>query len=235
MTPLIIIPARGGSKGIPRKNIVALAGRPLIAYTIDVARAIADNDHIILSSDDDTIIDTARSLGLPVDYRRPDVLATDTAGSQGVIIDAMDYADSRSIAYDCVILLQPTSPLRSVDDVKATLKAYSPDIDMAVTVVEASANPYYNCYETSAEGYLHIAKGDGMLTRRQDAPKAYEINGAVYVINPASLRSMPMGAFTRRRPVVMDAIRSIDIDTPLDLLIAETILRQNLQALSDVK
>lgn len=229
MTPLYIIPARGGSKGIPRKNIKLLGGRPLIAYSIDAARAAgAPDSSIILSTDDREIADTARSLGLEVDYMRPAHLATDTAGSREMMLDAMDWADSRGIAYDCVVLLQPTSPLRTADDIKAALALYSPDIDMVVSVKEASANPYYNCFETDpATGYLHISKGDGLLVRRQDAPAAWEYNGAVYVINPASLRAMPMGAFGKRIPSVMPAARSVDLDTPTDWLVAEALMSQS--------
>lgn len=227
LQPLYIIPARGGSKGIPRKNIKPLGGVPLIGYSIAAARAAgAPDSHIILSTDDDEIADTARSLGLEVDYRRPAQLATDTAGSREVIIDAMDWADARGIAYDCVVLLQPTSPLRTPDDIRAALEAYSPDIDMAVTVVDAASNPYYNCFETDpATGYLHVSKGHGLYTRRQDAPKAWEYNGAVYVINPRSIRRSPLGAFERRVPVPMPRERSIDLDTPTDWLVAEAIIQ----------
>lgn len=227
MTPLYIIPARGGSKGIPRKNIKLLADRPLIAYSIDVARALSTDTHIILSTDDQEIADTARRLGLDVPYMRPARLATDTAGSREVIIDAMQYADRSGIDYDCIVLLQPTSPLRTVDDVTRCLQRYSHDIDMVVTVKEAASNPYYNCFETSPEGYLHISKGHGEYTRRQDAPPAWEYNGAVYVINPKSIRQMPLGKFPRRIPVEMPRSRSIDLDTPIDWLIAETIILNN--------
>ncbi|MDE6465871.1 MAG: acylneuraminate cytidylyltransferase family protein, partial [Duncaniella sp.] len=125
-TPLIIIPARGGSKGIPRKNIKLLAGRPLIHYSIEVARAISPDSHIILSTDDPEIREVAQATGLPVPYTRPEKLGGDTVGSREVIIDAMDYADREGIAYDCVILLQPTSPLRTVDDTRAALSLYTP-------------------------------------------------------------------------------------------------------------
>lgn len=225
--PLIVIPARGGSKGIPRKNIAPLAGRPLIAYTIDAAKAVADNRHIILSTDSDEIAAAAEAEGLPVGYRRPDRLATDTAGSREVIIDAMDHADASGIDYDVVVLLQPTSPLRSVDDVSRAIDLYRPDIDMVVTVKECSANPYYNCFEPTPDGFLKISKGDGLLTRRQDAPPAYEFNGAVYVINPQSIRRSPLGAFTRRVASPMPPERSVDIDSPLDLIIAEAIIKQS--------
>lgn len=229
MTPLYIIPARGGSKGIPRKNIKPLCGRPLIAYSIDAALAAgASPRSIILSTDDAEIAETGRRLGLEVDYMRPAELATDTAGSREVILDAMDWADTQGIAYDCVVLLQPTSPMRTADDIKAALELYTPDTDMVVSVKEASANPYYNCFETDPEtGYLHISKGDGLLTRRQDAPPAWEYNGAVYVINPQSIRTMPMGAFKKRVPSVMPADRSVDLDTPTDWLVAEAMMAAN--------
>lgn len=229
MTPLYIIPARGGSKGIPRKNIKPLCGRPLIAYSIDAAlEAGASPRSIILSTDDAEIAETGRRLGLDVDYMRPAELATDTAGSREVILDAMDWADRRGIAYDCVVLLQPTSPMRTAADIKAALDLYTPDTDMVVSVKEASANPYYNCFETDPEsGYLHISKGDGLLTRRQDAPPAWEYNGAVYVINPQSIRNMPLGAFKKRVPSVMPAERSVDLDTPTDWLVAEAMMAAN--------
>lgn len=223
--PLYIIPARGGSKGIPHKNIKPLAGRPLIAYSIDVARELCpEQNRIILSTDDPTIADTARSLGLKVDYMRPADLATDSSGSREVMLDAMDWADARGIVYDCIVLLQPTSPLRTADDVRAALELYTPQVDMVVSVEPAACNPYYNCFETDADGFLHISKGDGLLTRRQDAPLAWTYNGAVYVINPQSLRAMPMGSFGRRVPSPMAAERSIDLDTPRDWAVAEAIM-----------
>ncbi len=223
--PLYIIPARGGSKGIPHKNIKPLAGRPLIAYSIDVARELCpEQDRIILSTDDPAIADTARSLGLKVDYMRPADLATDSSGSREVMLDAMDWADARGIVYDCIVLLQPTSPLRTADDVRAALELYTPQVDMVVSVEPAACNPYYNCFETDADGFLHISKGDGLLTRRQDAPPAWTYNGAVYVINPQSLRAMPMGSFGRRVPSPMPAERSIDLDTPRDWAVAEAIM-----------
>jgi N-acylneuraminate cytidylyltransferase len=227
MTPLYIIPARGGSKGIPRKNIKPLAGKPLIAYSIDVAKELAvDTAHVIVSTDDDEIAAVAESCGVPVPYRRPAELATDRSGSREVMLHAMDWADSRGIAYDCVVLLQPTSPMRTADDVRQALSLYTDNLDMVVSVAEALSNPYYTCFETD-DGYLHISKGDGLYTRRQDCPKVWEYNGAVYVINPNSLRAHALGEFKRRVPSVMDRSRSIDLDTLTDWMIAETILAQS--------
>lgn len=227
LKPLVIIPARGGSKGIPHKNIADLCGRPLIAYTIDAAKQIAPLGNIILSTDDDEIAAVGVAEGLEINYKRPAELATDTAGSREVILHAMDWADARGLDYDCVVLLQPTSPLRIADDITAAMSKYSPAVDMVVTVKEAASNPYYNCFEINRKGVLKISKGKGLYTRRQDAPPAYEYNGAVYVINPRSIREMPMGAFPRKIPSIMPRERSIDIDTPLDLVIAATLMIQN--------
>ncbi len=221
---LVIIPARGGSKGIPRKNIKPFLGKPLIHYSIELARMIVPDDHIILSTDDEEIAEVARLTGLKVDYMRPAELATDESSSQDAILDAMRWADERGLEYDNILLLQPTSPLRMLDDVKRCLAKYTANVDMVVSVTEARSNPYYNCFETEPEsGCLKIAKGDGLYTRRQDCPKAWELNGAVYVINPESIKSMPMGRFSRRLPVEMDAERSVDLDTPRDWAIAEVI------------
>lgn len=229
MKTLYVIPARGGSKGIPHKNIKPLAGKPLIGYSIDVARQLAADDDICLTTDDPEIAATAESMGLNVPFLRPASLATDTCGTYEVLIHALDFYRDRGIDYDTLVLLQPTSPMRTADDVRAALALYSPDIDMVVTVKEAASNPYYNCYETDNDGFLHISKGDGGYTRRQDAPKVWEYNGAVYVINVESLRRMPLSAFTRRRMSVMPAERSIDLDTPVDWLIAEKLIENSKQ------
>ncbi len=231
MKPLYIIPARGGSKGIPRRNIKELCGRPLIAYTVDAAIEARKRlgGHILLSTDDAETAGIVRGLGIEVEYMRPAELAGDTSGSREVMLHAMDWAESQGIEYDCVVLLQPTSPFRTADDIVACTQLLEPGIDMAVSVCEAADNPYFNIFETDADGYLHISKGDGKLTRRQDAPKAWVYNGAVYAINPASLRAMPMGMFGHRVPSVMPRERSIDIDGPADWLAAETIMsRQTL-------
>lgn len=229
LRPLFIIPARGGSKGIPHKNIRHLHGRPLIAWTIDTARALTDDlSRVILSTDDAAIARVAtEECGLPVSYMRPASLATDTSGTREVIIDAMDYADRSGITYDCVVLLQPTSPLRTPDDVIRCMETYADraDCDMVVSVCEAASNPYYNCFETDpATGALRISKGDGLLTRRQDAPPAWEYTGAVYVIRPGSIRTMEFGRMPLRIPCVTDRARAIDLDTPRDWAVAEVIM-----------
>lgn len=224
MKTLYVIPARGGSKGIPHKNIRPLAGKPLIGYSVDVARQLADDTDICVTTDDPAIAAVVEAMGLKVPFLRPAELATDKSGTYEVLLHALDFYEQRGIHYDCLVLLQPTSPLRTADDVRRAMALYSDDIDMVVTVKEAASNPYYNCYETDADGYLTISKGDGSFTRRQDAPKVWEYNGAVYVINTASLRRCPLGQFRRRRMSEMDAARSVDLDTELDWLVAEKMM-----------
>lgn len=236
MKPLIIIPARGGSKGIPGKNIKPLAGKPLIGYSIGTALELCRRhswpvSNIMVTTDSDEIASVAEQCGVKVPYRRPQELATDTAGSREVMLHAAGWARDNGVEFDYILLLQPTSPLRTTEDVEGCIALYERELpDMAVTVKETSANPYYNCFETdTATGCLKVSKGDGLLTRRQDAPKAWEFNGAVYAINPQSLATMPMGKFPRRLPYEMPAERSIDLDSMLDWAIAEAIIAHQKQ------
>lgn len=228
MNKLVIIPARGGSKGIPRKNIKPLNGKPLIYYTIDCARAISDDADICVSTDDPEIIKCVEDYGLKVPFVRPAELATDTAGTYEVLLHALDFYEKQGKHYDVVLLLQNTSPFRSSLHVKEALELYKPEVDMVVSVKETSSNPYYNCFEENDKGFLQISKGDGLYTRRQDVPKAYEYNGAIYVINPESLKKMPLGKFSKRIKYVMDDIHSVDLDNMIDWIFAEQIIKEGL-------
>ena len=215
MATLYLIPARGGSKGIPGKNIKSFCGKPLVCHSIDHARAFSSDELICLSTDSEEIRQAAEDYGLKVPFLRPAELATDKSGSREVMLHALDFYKDKGADIDRLVLLQPTSPLRCPEDV--------PSLDMVVSVKEAATNPYYNAFETDADGYLRISKGPGTYTRRQDAPKVWEYNGAVYVINPESLRAKPMGLFEKRRMYPMPTDRSVDLDTPLDWLLAENL------------
>lgn len=223
---LVIIPARGGSKGIPGKNIKPLAGKPLICYAIENARAVAEDCDICVSTDSQEIREVAESTGLKVPFLRPAELAADTSGSREVMLHALDFYKALGREYKRILLLQPTSPFTEPEDIRKALSLWREDLDMVVSVKEADTNPYYNAFETDAEGFLNISKGDGLYTRRQDAPKVWEYNGAVYLINAESLRKMPMGKFSRRVPLPMPRERSIDLDTPLDWAVAEMIAKE---------
>lgn len=228
MNILVIIPARGGSKGIPGKNIKLLGGKPLIYYAIDVARAIVDDTHICVSTDDDQIIRVVEQYGLSVSFIRPTELATDTAGSYGVLLHALSFYESKGEHFDAVVLLQVTSPFRTVNHVREALNLYNKDLDMVVSVKETDSNPYYLCFEEDTEGMLHISKGDGHYTRRQDCPPVYEYNGAIYIINPERMKAMPLNKFKKRVKYVMDREHSVDLDTMMDWMIAEYMITNKL-------
>ncbi len=224
MKILYVIPARGGSKGIPRKNIKLLNGKPLISYAIDTARSLATDENICVSTDDDEIIQVVEEYGLKVPFKRPDYLATDKAGTYEVLLHALDFYEKQGQHYDVIVLLQPTSPFRSAKHVEEAVKLYSSEVDMVVSVKEATANPYYNCFEENQEGVLQISKGDGHYTRRQDAPKVYEYNGAVYVINTNSLKQRTLSQFNKRVKYVMDDFHSLDLDNMNDWVFAECLM-----------
>lgn len=228
MNILVVIPARGGSKGIPHKNIKELGGKPLIYYSIDIARQLTSDENICVTTDDDEIIQVVENYGLKVPFKRPDYLATDTCGSNEVIQHAYQFYSDQGKYYDTILLLQPTSPFRRVEDVKGSIALYDDSLDMVVTVKEATVNPYYNCYEDDQNGYLIISKGDGKLERRQDAPSAYEWNGAVYVINPKRLMEVGLAGLTKVKKYVMDDVHSIDLDTMFDWKVAELIIKEKI-------
>lgn len=228
MKPLIIIPARGGSKGIPHKNIKPLNGKPLIQYTIDVARQIVSDEDICVSTDDQKIIKVVEDYGLKVPFIRPAELASDTAGTYEVLLHAIDYYEAHGKQYDCVLLLQNTSPFRTAEHVKQAMTLYKPEIDMVVSVNEIASNPYYNCFEVGDDGYLKKTLDSTMFTRRQDAPKTYEYNGAIYIFNLQRLKETHYGNFTKRVMYEMDRLHSVDLDTIMDWKYAEFIIKENL-------
>jgi len=227
MKILVIIPARGGSKGIPHKNIKPLNGKPLIYYTIDEAREIVGDDDICVSTDDPEIIKCVEDYGLNVPFVRPEELATDTAGTYEVLLHALSFYEKQGHHYDVVLLLQNTSPFRKAEQIKEALKLYTPDVDMVVSVKECAANPYYCVFEEDNKGFLHVCKGDGNIYRRQDAPKVYEYNGAIYIMNAEKLKTTHMHKMQKRVKYVMDDLSSFDLDTMWDWQMAESIIAQN--------
>ena len=229
MKALILIPARGGSKGIPGKNIKPLNDKPLIYYTLDAACAVALPENICVSTDSDEIIRVVREYGLDVPFKRPDYLATDTASSYDVIRHAMEFYEQRGINYDRILLLQPTSPFRTEAHIREALSLYQPGMDMVVSVKITSANPYFTLFEENGEGFLKQSK-PGSFTRRQDCPTVYEYNGAIYVMTVQSLKNGPPGAFSKIRKYVMTEEDSLDIDTNIDWIVAEAILSGKVNA-----
>lgn len=228
MEALVVIPARGGSKGILHKNIKPLNGKPLICYSIDVARQFASDENICVTTDDDEIIKVVEDYGLKVPFKRPDYLATDTCGSNEVIQHAYQFYEQKGNHYDAILLLQPTSPFRKVEFLKEAVELYDGSIDMVTSVKLSSCNPYYDGFEEDENGLLRISKGDGTIERRQDAPNVWQQNGSIYVINPKSLIEKGMAHFTRIRKYAMSELYSVDIDNPFDWKIAELVINENM-------
>lgn len=225
---LVLIPARGGSKGIPGKNIKPLNGKPLIYYTLDVVKGIFDEEDICVSTDDPKIIQVVEEYGFSVPFIRPDEISNDTATSLDVILHALQYYQSKGKSYKYTLLLQPTSPLRTRKQLIECLdRIHQEEFEMIVSVKKTDANPYYVLAEEDENGLLQISK-KGSFTRRQDCPDVWEYNGAFYLINNEKLIEKNSLAALQKKKFVMDAIHSADIDTPLDWLITETILKNNL-------
>ena len=225
---LIVIPARGGSKGIPHKNIKLLNGKPLICYSIDVARQFTSDDNICVTTDDDEIIQVVENYGLKVPFKRPGYLATDHCGSNEVIQHAYTFYAQQGKIYDAILLLQPTSPFRKVEFLREAVALYDDGIDMVTSVKLSSCNPYYDGFEEDAEGLLRISKGDGTIERRQDAPSVWQQNGSIYVINSKSLMEKGMAHFSRIRKYPMPELYSVDIDNPFDWKVAELIISEKM-------
>ena len=228
MDYLVIIPARGGSKGIPYKNIKLLGGKPLIYYSIDVARQFTRDENICVTTDDAEIISIVEQHGLKIPFVRPAELATDTCGSSEVILHAYQYYAEKRRNYDAIILLQPTSPFRKVEFIQEAVALYDESIDMVTSVRPAACNPYYDGFEENEEGLLQISKGDGRFARRQEAPKVWQQNGSIYVINPKSLIEKGMGSFDRIRKYAMPEAYSVDLDTLLDWKMAELFIKEGI-------
>jgi CMP-N,N'-diacetyllegionaminic acid synthase len=218
MKTLFLITARGGSKGIPKKNIKLFNGKPLIQYSIDLAKKFAAEADICVSTDDAEIISIVEQMGLHVPFVRPDFLATDTASSYDVVMHAISYYESAGVFYDQVVLLQPTSPLRKEIHLRESLSLFDADTEMVVSVKEET-DPSYLLLEEDEHGYLR-KKYQLSYTRRQDVPVVYMYNGAIYIYAVSALKKKAPGQMTKIKKYVMDAYSSIDIDTPLDWEVA---------------
>lgn len=222
---LALIPARGGSKGIPGKNIVPLAGKPLLGWTVEAAQACASIDEIVLSTDDEAIAEAGRKLGASVPFMRSASLATDEASTMDAVFDALD----RLPGFDVVVLLQPTSPLRTAADIDSCLALLN-DAPACVSVRPANDHPYLTFSVDDQHRLVPVSPvPKGQSLRRQDLPGAWCLNGAVYVAEIPWLRVQRSFISARTVAYAMPAERSIDIDTPADLRAAEDVLRPSLK------
>lgn len=225
MRILYLIPARKGSKGLPGKNVKFLGDKPLIEYSIDFAlNNLTSDDELCISTNDEAVIEIAKSKGISIPFIRPEELANDNASSYDVIIHALSQYEKFNQTFDAVLLLQPTSPFRIQDDFTRLINEYNIEIDMVVSVKMAKENPYFTLFEENSNGYLNKSKV-GNFERRQDCPKVYTFNGSMYLINVKSIKKSKFAEFKRIKKIIMPEERSVDIDTLADWALAEYYLK----------
>ncbi len=212
---LAIIPARGGSKGLPRKNLLEVGEKPLLAWTIEEGLKSRFIDRLILSSEDIEIIKTAKKWGCEVPFIRSQELATDEATTAAVVLHALEELRE---TYDYVVLLQPTSPLRSHQDIDSCIEeCHERDAASCVTVSATDKSPFW-MYFLNADNHMKaVIETSNRPTRRQELPTAYALNGAVYVVKREWFQKTESFITEDTIAHVMPKERSLDIDTELDL------------------
>jgi CMP-N,N'-diacetyllegionaminic acid synthase len=222
---LAIVPARGGSKGLPGKNIRILAGRPLLSWSIGAARQSRYVDHVALSTDSREIADVAVQEGLEVPFFRPACLATDDARSFDALLHALDWFEREGESFDLVVWLQPTSPLRTPGDINRAIELYfDKKADAIVSVCETDHHPWW-CNTLPGDGNMGgFLRPEVLNTNRQELPVHYRLNGAIYLGAPDFLRREQSFFGAGTYAYVMPRERSVDIDDLLDFRLAEQLL-----------
>lgn len=233
MNILITICARGGSKGIPGKNIKMLNGIPLIGYTIDIAKRFQEkheNVEIALSTDSDEIIRVAEDCGLKSEYKRPDYLGGDTIGKVDVIKDVVLYYEkAHSKTYDYVLDMDVTSPLRTLEDLEEALAIIDADpnaLDL-FSVSHPGRSPYFNQVEQKENGYYNKVKDAGTVLTRQSAPQVYDLNASFYYYRRAFFESGAKSPITDRSLIYLMKHTCFDLDHPIDFEIISFLLENN--------
>lgn len=227
---LATICCRGGSKGVPGKNIKLLNGKPLIAYTIDSAKQSKYINELIISTDDQAIADIARSYGATVPFLRPADLASDTASKWPVFIHAVEtYEQLTGNTVDYLVDLDVTVPLKTYQDIDGAIQMalQDPLTDVVITGYEPERNPYFNMMEIGEDGFASIVKkGTKPIVRRQDAPKVYSLTPAAYVVKKSALYAFEHWSNAKCKIYEMPRERAVDIDTEIDFKIVEFLIGQ---------
>ncbi len=224
---LAIIPARGGSKGVPRKNVRELNGKPLIGYTIESAKKSNKVSRVVVTTEDTEIATVSREYKAEVPYLRPDELSQDNSPTMECVLHMLDYLEkTEGYVSDYVLLLQCTSPLRNHSHINEAIdKLLNSDYDSIVSVCEAEVNPYWaNIFEGDKLKYF-IEEGR-KITRRQELPNVYRMNGAIYLIKTEVLKKQKTFEPEEVMGYIMDSYSSVDIDTEMDFKIAEAIIKE---------
>ncbi|UCE60442.1 MAG: acylneuraminate cytidylyltransferase family protein [Phycisphaerales bacterium] len=224
-----LVTARGGSKGIPRKNIKPLAGKPLIAWTIEAALASRFLSRVIVSTDDDEIMETARDFGAEVPFKRPAELAGDDSPHISVVRHAVDWLCDEEHCPEFIMVLQPPTPLRIAADIDGAIElAEEKSADAVVSVVEAQHHPYITRRLTETDTLTSFVPSALKYSRRQEFSPAYALNGVIYLNRCTCLADCETLAPEGSYAFVMPPERSIDVDTPWDFHLAELILNDRI-------
>jgi len=235
MTTTAFIFARGGSQGLPGKNIRMFAGKPLISWAIEQALAVSAIDRVIVSTDAPEIAEVARAYGAEVPFLRPDALASHSASEWDAWRHALTFLqESEDVLPDTFVSVPATSPLRLPEDIEACLELYAQgNADIVVAVTEAHRNPWFNMVRTLPYGAVTLVNNpDSEVIRRQDAPKVSDMTTVAYVTNPRYVLTQ-RGVFNGCvRAVTVPIERSTDIDTLLDFEIAEFLMKKRLKGSS---
>lgn len=225
MATLCLIPARGGSKGIPGKNLAVVGGRPLLDWTVDAAAGAGPAARVVVTTDSDDIAERALAIGAEVPFRRPPELAADDTPGIDPILHAIEALATGGYRPDLVICLQPTSPLRSAQDVRAALALFADDrVEAVVSVSPVRGHPLW-MKTVDDEGWLHPFTADPVPPTRQTLPPVFALNGAIYAARREVLLRTRGWYTDRTRSYVMPPERSLDIDTPFDMRVADLLLR----------
>ena len=233
MRRLCTICARGGSKGVPNKNLRRLLGKPLLAYSIERAREAGIFDRIAVSSDSPAILDAAKQAGADELIERPPEMATDTASKLPAIRHALQTVEARrNTTYDTLTDLDVTSPLRLAEDVRGAVRLLEESgATSVITGTPSHRSPYFNLVEADANGFIQLSKRPaGIIFRRQDVPRTYDMDASIYVWNAAKFAADPQVFYPDTRLFEMPAERSRDIDSEIDFEIVEMLLRRRLGA-----
>jgi CMP-N,N'-diacetyllegionaminic acid synthase len=225
MLNIAIIPARGGSKGIPNKNIAPLCGKPLIEYSIEVALESSSIDYVAVTSDSDEILAVAKKYGKKIiAIRRPPELAMDDSRTEGAVIHALNHLSKKRIDVDCVVLLQPTSPLRRVQFIDDCVALIAPSKESSLISVSDPMQHPSDFLFNDGKGIEYVCRDKGSF-RRQDFKPVKFINGSIYVTKSEYiLRTGKIYSLDNCLLYEMPVEYSIDIDTPFDLMICEAIM-----------
>lgn len=224
-----LITARGGSKGIPKKNIVKLCGKPLIHWTVESALKSKYTDKVFLSTDSDEIINSVKKFDVEVPFKRPKSLSSDKATSTDVILHFIDWMKKNRNEYNTLLLLQPTSPFRKSEHIDNSIKKFigTKDALSLISVTENSKSPYLS-RKINQKGFIENLFNEKSEKRRQDIPVTYYINGAIYLISIKNFEKYKTFQTPKTLSYVMPYYSSVDIDEPMDLKIAELYYKEKL-------